>query len=147
MASDIFSILKEEHKLVKKGIKDSLEKDKAFEATSEALRAHMEGEESSVYPVFEDRDDLKPLIKEAFEEHKHVKMILDDLSEMDATDEEYKPKLKVLYEMVEHHVNEEEGKIFPKAKKSIDKDQLKLLTEDYLEAKSDSEISKGIEPY
>lgn len=37
---------------------------------------------------------------------------------MDATDELYDAKVKVLSEQIDHHVQEEEDEMFPKARKS-----------------------------
>jgi hypothetical protein len=43
-------------------------------------------------------------------------------------------KVKVLKELVEHHVEEEEDEFFPKAEKALGKDTLELLTEELTEA-------------
>ena len=43
--------------------------------------------------------------------------------------EELKAKAKVLKELVEHHADEEEKDMFPRAKKLLSKDELRALGE------------------
>ena len=47
--------------------------------------------------------------------------------EVSADDETFDAKIKVLKEQVEHHVEEEEGDLFPKVKRLFDKEQLEAL--------------------
>jgi len=54
------------------------------------------------------------------EEHLEIKRVIADLLEMDAADENFQAKVKVLQEDVEHHVEEEETVLFPKVAKLFD---------------------------
>lgn len=54
------------------------------------------------------------------EEHKVVKRLLKELNSSDKSTKEWGAKLTVLREIVEHHVSEEEGELFKKAKKVLD---------------------------
>jgi Hemerythrin HHE cation binding domain len=57
------------------------------------------------------------MVFEAFEEHHLIKLLISELSRFrpgpgSAT---FEAKMKVLKELVQHHVDEEEGHVFPKA--------------------------------
>ncbi len=131
MAS-IYTILKQEHREVKKGLNNILKKKiENFEKISKQLMMHMEGEEELIYPAMIDFPTLKEMIIEAKEEHKHARMINEDLLKMAMEEEEFMPKLKVMKEMVEHHIEEDEDKIFTKAKKVISKEMEKDMAQSY----------------
>ena len=55
---------------------------------------------------------------EALVEHAGAKDLIAQLEEMDADDELYDAKVTVLSEQIDHHVKEEEGEMFPKAKRA-----------------------------
>lgn len=63
-------------------------------------------------------DDAKDQLDEAEVEHASVKELIAQIMAMDPDDDLYNAKVKVLGEYVDHHVKEEEGKMFPKANKS-----------------------------
>jgi len=58
-------------------------------------------------------------VLEGYEEHAVVKQLLSELDELSKDDETWGAKLKVLQENVEHHVEEEEGEMFPSARKVL----------------------------
>lgn len=80
------------------------------------LTAHSAGEEGVFYPEFRKASGEDAMILEAVEEHHLLKVLLKELSELDAGDEHYDAKMTVLKELVQHHVEEEEGEMFPKAR-------------------------------
>jgi hemerythrin superfamily protein len=53
------------------------------------------------------------IVREAEEEHKVVKTLLAELSEMTPDDDKFDAKMKVLIENVEHHAEEEQEEMFP----------------------------------
>jgi len=71
-------------------------------------------------------EEVKDEVREAYEEHKQVKTLLADISEISPDDESDSAKIKVLKEDVEHHVKEEEGEMFPDARKYL-RDKLEDL--------------------
>jgi hemerythrin-like domain-containing protein len=140
MAQKIYTILKQEHSLVKKELGKMLRKRTGdFEALFLALKSHMEGEEAHVYPIMEEYPELKEMVIEAIEEHRHAKMLLEELGVMDMGDEKFYPKLKVLKEMIEHHVEDEEDELFPAAKKTIKKELEDEILEGYMNFKENFE--------
>ncbi len=99
-----------------------------FTRIADNLAAHATIEEKLFYPsvyVGPTADKLQ----EAVEEHLSVKRVIADLLDMDPTDTQFKAKMKVLQELVEHHVEEEEDDLFKSVKKLMTKEELNLLGE------------------
>jgi len=132
-------LLKKDHKTVK-SLFESFEKAKEqeqerskselFASIKEELDAHARVEEEIFYPAFEraaEEDDDKELVLEAGEEHKQVKTLLAELEGLDPDDETFEAKMKVLKDNIEHHVEEEEGEMFPHARKQLGDDELEQL--------------------
>ena len=93
-----------------------------------ALTVHAQIEEELFYPaVHKDIDDVSDLVDEATVEHHLVRMLVEELESAAPDDLLYDAKVKVLSEYVKHHVREEEGELFPLARRSeIDLDALGL---------------------
>ena len=65
------------------------------------------------------------LMDEALVEHAGAKDLIAQLQGMDVNDDLFDAKVTVLGELIDHHVEEEEGDMFPKAKKAqVDLEQL-----------------------
>lgn len=62
--------------------------------------------------------DDDALVDEAIVEHSGAKDLIAQLSGMSADDEFFDAKVKVLSELIDHHVEEEEDDMFPKVKKA-----------------------------
>jgi len=66
-------------------------------------------------------------VLESLEEHHVVKWTLSELEKMGPDDERYDAKVCVLMESVRHHIEEEQGELFPKARRLLGKDLLEEL--------------------
>ncbi len=97
-----------------------------FEKIADDLAVHSAIEEKHFYPATKSAR-TEELLQEAVEEHLSVKRIIADMLEMDPSEPQFDAKLKVLQEQVEHHVEEEEGDLFPKVKKLLSADELEDL--------------------
>ncbi len=82
------------------------------------LKVHAEIEEQIFYPAVRKAIDDGALMDEALVEHAGAKELIAQLEEMDPEDDLYDAKVTVLGEQIEHHVKEEEGDMFVKAKKA-----------------------------
>jgi len=82
------------------------------------LSAHMTIEEEIFYPAAREAMVESDLLDEAEVEHASCKELIAQIRGMDADDDLYDAKVKVLSEYIEHHVKEEEGEVFPKCRKS-----------------------------
>ena len=82
------------------------------------LRVHMQIEEEIFYPTSRDFLDDEDIVNEAIVEHQAAKDLMDQIVDMDPSDEMFEAKVTVLQEQIEHHVEEEEKEYFPKVKKT-----------------------------
>jgi len=102
------------------------EKTELFEEIADKLAVHAAIEEHHFYPAVKAKR-TEDILLESLEEHLGIKRVIADLLEVDAEDETFDAKVKVLKEQVEHHVEEEESDLFPKVKKLFDKEQLEAI--------------------
>lgn len=98
-----------------------------FEQIKEELEVHTHIEETIFYPKMKEESELEDLVLEGIEEHHQVKMFLRELASLAEDSEKFEPKLKVLMEDVTHHVQEEEGEMFPKIQEIFDEATLDEL--------------------
>jgi iron-sulfur cluster repair protein YtfE (RIC family) len=140
---DALELLKTDHKKVKdlfKAIdasKNEKQRKQLFAQVKTELETHTHIEETVFYPTIAKNDDLREMVLESLEEHKQVKTLLGEMENIGADSETFEPKFKVLKENVEHHaVEEEEEKMFPKIRKSMDPAALNRLGQDLEMAKS-----------
>jgi|SRR5689334_4841396 hemerythrin superfamily protein len=92
-----------------------------------ALTIHAEIEEEIFYPAVREAlgEKGESLMDEAAVEHEGVKNLVEQIENARGNDEMLTARMKVLCEYVMHHVKEEEGKIFPKAKRArLDMEEL-----------------------
>ena len=102
---------------------------------TEKLRAHMTIEEDIFYPAVREIGTKKTeeIVPEAYEEHHVVALVLDELPEVDVEDDRFEAKVTVLDELIEHHVEEEEGEMFKIAEK-LGADRLSTLADEMTSA-------------
>ncbi len=83
-----------------------------------ALTIHARIEEEIFYPAVRGGSrELDDLLNEAAVEHQSLKDIIGRLEAAPPSDPLYDAGVKVLSEYVKHHVDEEEGELFPKVRK------------------------------
>ena len=91
------------------------------------LTVHAKIEEDIFYPACEGAVE-EDLLKEAYVEHDGAKVLIAEIEAGGPDDEFYDAKVKVLSEMIEHHVEEEEKRVegmFAQARKAgLDMDDL-----------------------
>lgn len=125
-------LLKQQHDEVKglfkqfEASEDEAEKQELCETIADDFAAHGEIEEKIFYPAVY-VGELKEKLQEAVEEHLAAKRIVADLLDMEPSDEQFDPKMKVLKELIEHHVEEEEGELFPLVRQSFAREELEAL--------------------
>jgi hemerythrin-like domain-containing protein len=81
-------------------------------------------------------DDSLDEVLEAVEEHHVVKVLIGELEELSPSDETYKAKATVLMELVRHHIEEEEGEMFPQVRDALGRKRLTEIGAAMEEAKA-----------
>ncbi len=140
---DIFQILKKDHQTVKDlftklegtGARAAKGREKLFTQLKNDLEAHSHGEEAVFYPALRENAEMVDIINEATEEHTEVENLLEELEELGPESEEWDSKLAQLKKSVLHHVKEEEGEIFKKAKEILEKEEIQTLGKEFQDAK------------
>jgi hemerythrin-like domain-containing protein len=132
------TLLKEDHETVR-GLLKKLEatteraagkREELLDRIEQELKIHTTIEEEIFYPAYKEavskRDDTK-LYHEALEEHHVVDGVLAEMKSSSYESEEFSAKAKVLKDLVEHHAEEEETQMFPRARRHMETSELKEL--------------------
>lgn len=123
---DAIALLKSDHRQVEEWF-EAFEKSRSDEKKAElaqnicgALRVHTTIEEEIFYPAFLEATGDTDLHHEAAVEHAGAKALMDNIESSSPEDEYFDAKVKVLAEMIKHHVKEEEKRdgMFAKARAS-----------------------------
>ena len=125
-SADAIDLLKQDHERVEKAFKEFEKMDRQdaeacrrlIEQVCEELTVHTTLEEEIFYPAVREAIADEDLMNEAAVEHETAKMLIDQLENMGADDPNYYATFTVLGEYVRHHIKEEQGEMFPAAKKA-----------------------------
>ena len=130
---DAVALLKADHRKVEEIFADfekAKGKDRKEKLARQAcmeLKIHAQIEEEIFYPACEGKIE-EDLLKEAYVEHDAAKVLINEIEAGGADEAFYDAKVKVLSELIEHHVKEEEQRLegmFAQAKKAgLDMDEL-----------------------
>lgn len=147
---DAFELLKKDHKKVSQLFKEveaasGQAKKQIFSRLKTELDVHANIEERIFYPVLENKDEARDITLEAYEEHKVVKDLLAELDSGNSPEDEWDAKLTVLKENVEHHVEEEEGELFSKARQVLSRQEIEELGVE-MEAEKASQLGGAARP-
>ena len=119
---DVISLIKADHKKVDslfaeyESSKKDADKMTLLKTIINELNIHTAAEEKLVYPTLKETDSEGT--NEAYEEHHVVEGLLKELSGISEINELVDAKVKVLSEVVKHHVKEEETSLLPEIKES-----------------------------
>jgi len=94
------------------------------------IAIHTRLEEEILYPAYRKAGgkEQEVMYHEAKEEHRTVdSLVLPDLKVTDPSTPEFAGRVKVVKELLEHHIEEEETEMFPQAKKLLGKATLEEL--------------------
>jgi hemerythrin superfamily protein len=117
-------LLEEDHRQIEdlfdeyEKVEDVSEKEQLALKICMALQVHTRIEEEIFYPAAREAIEKPELIDEAIVEHASAKQLISEIEDMEPGEELYDAKVKVLQEQVLHHVEEEEGELFPQVEAS-----------------------------
>jgi hemerythrin superfamily protein len=149
--ANILKQLSDEHDEVAKLLDTLTEEDgdraACFEELFRKLMAHSRAEEEEFYSHVRTLDEgIASLIEDAFQEHQEVEKLLEQLKVTSDSDK-FASLLEDLSERVEHHIEEEEGELFPLIEQHLSEEELADLNRRYLETKrtvlETSEAARG----
>jgi hemerythrin superfamily protein len=139
---DVLSLIEEDHKPLKDllhKMKDVYlsddERIKAFHDFASLFLPHAEAEDASLYEFMKSKPEF---LQDAFDgetEHMVAEQLCDDIR---ATADEHclVGKIKVLAEVVEHHIYDEEHDVFPRLRNEINHHKLERLVRSYVMAET-----------
>lgn len=145
---DIIDLIKEDHKPLKelievmKGDAELEEKFFAFEEFAPLLVMHSKPEEQTVYVDMKAEDETR---EEGFEgdvEHQIADQLVEEIKR--TKDEDlWMARVKVLAELVEHHIEEEENELLPKYKENSSAEERLAITQEFLALKQELADQQG----
>lgn len=121
-------ILRQDHQKVK-ALFDKFEQGKAGDAkrrwakqAMNELKVHARVEEEIFYPAVKNSIEASELVDEAKKEHQVAKSLISQLEKASALDDgegsDFEAKFSQLIQAIQHHVEEEEGEMFPQVEDS-----------------------------
>jgi iron-sulfur cluster repair protein YtfE (RIC family) len=115
---------------------DPSEQQRIAEQVMQELEVHATIEEEIFYPALREQGDAqdKELVAEAYDEHAIAKHLIEQLRGMTTADPQFVTLFQQLQQDVEHHVQEEETEMLPKAEEEL-KSRLDALGEEMLARK------------
>ena len=125
------ALLEKQHRKVE-GIFKKLEGGRGEAATlltelANNLAAHMAIEQDIYYPAVKKVDPA--LVLESYEEHSLAELGLKRLCATSPRDEAFKARVTAVKELIQHHVEEEEGELFARVDKKLGQETLARLGE------------------
>ena len=146
---DVFEMLKQDHRKVDGLFKqlepagDASTRRQLFTQLKQELDLHAQVEETILYPALKESPKTQDITEEAYEEHGEVKQLLAQLQQTPPSDGRFDELLAELRAGVEHHVEEEEGEMFVKAREVLSAQQLEEITRRVEEAKQQAPKASG----
>ncbi len=142
------TMLKADHALVKRLLREldatterAVKQRESLVAQIEReIKMHSQIEEEVFYPAYKaasEDTEAEDLFYEAAEEHHVVDMCLPALKAANPKSHEFSAKAKVLKDLIEHHIKEEEGQMVPQARSLFSDEQLRELG-DMMQARKDA---------
>lgn len=132
---DVVELLKQDHETVESLLSEvkSEQGGKRLEVLKTIRREfllHSDVEEQIVYPAYKECMDSREArvdVAESVDEHRLVKELIEQMLDLDPGSVQFDGKLKLLRESIQHHVKEEEQKMFPEMRQECSEDQLRTL--------------------
>ena len=132
---DAIALLEKDHRqfeaLLKRGEETT---ERAIKGRTEVLNTlttelnlHELVEEKVLYPALKAHPEARDIVLEGYQEHHVADILTRELHGLAADHEQWGAKFKVLKESLEHHIKEEEGNMFRKARGIFSRDDLRRL--------------------
>jgi predicted DNA-binding protein len=146
---DVFELIRSDHEKIKE-IMEKLQdtsnraaktREKLLRDLQEGIVPHMYAEENYFYQLVLDESGETLPLYEALEEHRVAKASLADLDQTGLEDPRWLAKAKVLKELIDHHIEEEEDQVFRIARDVIDDQRAMSVGERFQEMKEEAPVT------
>jgi hemerythrin-like domain-containing protein len=133
----IYDALKKDHdtlkplleRLVNSADADAPTRKKLIEQIRDELIPHARAEEAVFYNSLRTIDGAKELVAHGYTEHMEAEAMLRTLQAMEMVDANWTKVAKKLKDGIEHHIEEEEGKIFTAAKQVLAEEEAEVMAD------------------
>lgn len=139
--NEFFQQLKKDHKVVAgilgqlKETENEKKREELFKKLKEELVPHMKAEEITFYERLLAKKEAREDALEGVEEHHVSELVFKELEKTPKGEDQWGAKMSVFKELVEHHVKEEEGKIFKTAEKALGEDKFQTILKQFEQEK------------
>ena len=140
MTSMLMELLLADHKRIRSlydELKNECDRDLIHEPTcfnlfrtlKALVVAHAKAEEFTLYALFEhsqarSRRDLQHFSLEGYEEHDLIDFLMKEMATSEDISPQWRARLKVLIDLLEHHLLAEEAEFFPKVRQVVEQEEL-----------------------
>jgi iron-sulfur cluster repair protein YtfE (RIC family) len=136
---EIYQRLKQDHDRVKELLNTlktaGAERERLFAELKQDLEIHALFEEEVFYPAIAEKADAGDQIDQAIEEHDQVTSMLEDLQEMEKSDDEFPERIEELAEALAAHIEMEEDELFRLGREALDQREAEDLGRKYDQAR------------
>lgn len=137
-----FQEIKEDHNELKELMKNlnsttnsPKQKEKLFSELMMEIKPHMKAEEKVLYPALIEQKESREDALESMEEHHVTEILLNELDKLSKSEDQWRAKMKVFSELVEHHIEEEEGEIFKDAREVLSDEKISTIYDQWKKEK------------
>ncbi|MGA1875814.1 MAG: hemerythrin domain-containing protein [bacterium] len=143
MTHEFFQVLKKDHQEVL-SLFDQIQqtpstsvrtREDLFKKLAMELVPHLKSEERVYYPELREKKESHMEALKAIEEHRITEMVFNELNAMSKQEENFGAKLNVLKDVVKHHIDEEESKLFQITSDLLSREQIDHIAKSFKEEK------------
>ena len=130
---DIYTYLKNDHQRISQLLNEVMlaespgDREECFEQVKQALQLHAESEEETFYAALEKEESTEERIEDAEDDHDEMNELMRRLTRMSAQSDKWMELFGEFKHAVEHHVRDEEGRIFSKARQILNAGEAERL--------------------
>jgi len=148
---DIFDRLLEDHDTLRELLDrladlwpaESTRRGQLVDALKKELDSHIEGEEQVLYPALLDGKRTREGTLGGLEEHRAMSWLVGELLALPPDHERWAPRLAVLAQLVEHHLDQEEDELFEEGHEVLPEARAEEMVPEY-EAIKDAGLRRAM---
>lgn len=141
--TNIHDMLRQDHDDVKAQLNElemttnaqAEERGEIFAKLKRALDTHTQFEEDHFYPTVRKTTGMEGEIADDLKEHKEADELLATIEEIGKSNPLWLDKIEQLKKALEHHIDDEEQKLFPASREKMSEAQMEELGEKYHQMK------------